>query len=68
MRHLYKSWQDKRPGWTRRVRWYKPELETEKIRLKFEDETGVKHEHFTNVEDAQKAFEAFKTSKRTLYQ
>lgn len=69
MRHLHKSWQDKRSGWTRRVRWYQynPGFEGIDIRLEFTDETGVKNEYFTDSDTAQHEFDAFKTDERQLY-
>lgn len=69
MRYLYKSWQDARSGWTRRVRWYQynPGFEDMDIRLEFTDETGVKNEYFTSAADAQKEFDSFKTGERQLY-
>lgn len=41
-RALHKSWQDKRPGWRRRVRWYRGS-EEDGIRLQFEETDGRTH-------------------------
>lgn len=56
MRTLHKSWQDKRPGWTRRVRWY----DGPEIRLCFEDQYGKQNKFYTNAADAQHDYDQFK--------
>jgi hypothetical protein len=62
MRSLHKAWQDKRPGWTRRVRWYQGEGHEVYgvIRLKFEDESGSWNAFFNCEADAQEAFNEFR--------
>ncbi len=55
-RYLHKSWQDKRPGWTRRVRWY----EGVPIRLNFIDQSwGEANLFFDTAEAAQEAYDRF---------
>lgn len=54
-RFLKKSWQDKRSGWTRRVRWY----EGETVRLQFEDDFGRCNRFFESKADAQLAYDNF---------
>ena len=58
VRAFRKSWQNKRPGWTRRVRWYEGGP-GEKIRLQFEDTLGKSNGFFTTAEEAQAAYDAF---------
>ena len=66
MRTRHKSWQNQRPGWTRRVIWYNPQTNSEQsIRLKFEDEHGSYNLYFGNAEKAQAAFDAFREGKST---
>lgn len=57
MRYFHKSWQDKRPTPTRRVRWYQGE---DDIRLQFEDEFGVINAVFSDEEAAQTTYDSFK--------
>lgn len=56
-RWLLKSWQNRRPGWTRRIRWYDG---TNDIRLEFTDEHGTHNMYFTldQREEAQREWEA----------
>jgi hypothetical protein len=61
MNTLHKSWQDKRPGWTRRVRWY--DRPDGSVRLCFENEFGKQNEYYDNANHAQSAFDAFKETK-----
>jgi hypothetical protein len=69
-RHYLKSWQDRRPAWTRRVRWYQgsrihvdgmtgPITEVDDIRLEFIDEFGRWNEFFGHREDAQRRYDLF---------
>lgn len=58
MRVYHKSWQDKRPGFTRRVRWYQG-LPGEKVRLNMEEYGEVWNEWFETPEAAQVAYDAF---------
>lgn len=57
MRSLHKAWQNKRPGWTRRVRWY--EGPGPDIRLEFQDEERKVNVFFDSHEEAQKWYDAF---------
>lgn len=63
MRIPIKSWQNKRPGWTIRVRWY--EGPDHDIRLQFESrdpaatDRDVKHKFYDNPAEAQADYEAF---------
>lgn len=59
MRHLHKSWQDKRPGWTRRVRWYESEVPNANIRLCFEEGDGRINRIYPDYVSAQADFNAF---------
>ena len=60
-RSYVKSWQDKRPGWTRRVRWYEgiigDDLPT--IRLEFTDTERRRNRFFTDRDEAQTAYDTF---------
>ena len=60
-RSLHKSWQNKRPGWTRRVRWYEMPLSDGgvSIRLNFIDEKGMANRFFDTREEAQTAYDGF---------
>lgn len=62
MRALHKAWQNRRPGWTRRVRWYEG---PEDIRLQFEDELGKANLIYERKVVATKAYEAFIAGKFT---
>lgn len=53
---LHKSWQDRRPGFTRRVRWYEG---PDDVRLQFEEFGDVWNRIFTDRGKAQLAWEAF---------
>jgi hypothetical protein len=57
MRALHKAWQDKRPGWTRRVRWFQGTGED--IRLEFTDEERKVNVFFDSPEEAQRWFDSF---------
>jgi hypothetical protein len=58
MNTLHKSWQDKRPGWTYRVRWYnRPDGG---VRLRFDDEHGVQDIDYHCADCAQRAYDQFK--------
>lgn len=61
MRSILKSWQDCRPGWTRRVRWYEPGVSGETIRLCFEDADGKANRLYAAELDAQADWECFKS-------
>jgi hypothetical protein len=57
-RAYHKGWQDKRPGFTRRVRW----LQGDDIRLEFIDPGGRVSLFFDGpdmIEDATEKYEAF---------
>ena len=54
---IYKSWQDKRPGWSYRVRWY---TDGNQHRLKFETPFGWDAKWYETKEDAQAAFDKFR--------
>jgi hypothetical protein len=58
MRSYHKGWQDKRPGFTHRVRWYQgpPGMS---IRLKFDTPQGKVSLFYDTEEAAQADFEAF---------
>lgn len=62
-RHLHKSWQNKRPGFEYRVRWYEPEFEHEDIRLDFITPQLRTNRYYKTAADAQVAFTAFRISK-----
>lgn len=64
MRHPYKSWQNKRPGWTRRVIWYEDD---NSIRLKFEDEYGRCSRFYDTVDEAQVEYDEFRDGKLTTF-
>jgi hypothetical protein len=60
-RFVIKSWQNQRPGWTRRVRWLEGAAD---IRLVFEDPDGIISLYFdgskSGVEEAQGMFDRFR--------
>ena len=60
MRSLHRSWQDKRPGWTRRIRWYSPGHPGQGIRLSLEDEYGMVNIYPADSIEAQALFDRFK--------
>ena len=63
MRTKYKSWQNRRPGWTRRVTSYRRDDESggwTDVRLCFEDESGKVNRYYSNLESSQVAFDAFR--------
>jgi hypothetical protein len=67
MRFLYKLWQDRRPGFTRRVRWYQPGDPAEPIRLKFEDAAhGEASRTYPTAAEAQAAYDAFCQGRLTV--
>jgi hypothetical protein len=62
VRTYRKSWQNRRPGWTRRVRWFEgPVAGDLSIRLCFEDyDEGRKLNRFyTSIAEARAAYETF---------
>lgn len=61
MRAFHKSWQNKRPGWTRRVRWYQQTLPYLSIRLNFIDfdEHRECNRFYTDRDEATRDYEAF---------
>ena len=62
MRAYHKSWQDKRPGFTKRVRWYQGQAgETLSIRLHFEDygEHRACNRFYTDHGEATRDYETF---------
>lgn len=64
-RSYHKGWQDKRPGWKKRVRWYQGrEGKTDSIRLNFTDELGSRNEFFNSVEEATVEYEKFIAGER----
>lgn len=65
MRHLYKSWQNRRPGFTRRVRWYQRDKPIGYagegvIRLCFEDDHGIVNMYYSEADTAQPDYDAFR--------
>lgn len=62
MRTKLKSWQNKRHGWTRRVRWYEGPTHgtSAPFRLNFEDEEGSFNALYTVEEEAQAAYDQFR--------
>lgn len=56
MRAYHKGWQNKRPGWTRRVRWLQG---PDDIRLEFTDETGKCNRIYKTKEEATVDYERF---------
>ena len=69
MRVYHKSWQDRRPEWRRRVRWFEGG-ESESIRLKFTDldEGRECNRFYTDRELATADYEAFIASEVTVSQ
>lgn len=67
MRSFHIGWQNIRPGFTRRARWYKPTAEAFErgypIRLNFEDESHSANLYYTTVEEAQADWDDFKADK-----
>ena len=62
MRAYHKSWQDKRPGWRRRVRWFEGRTgDSLSIRLNFcdMDEHRECNRFYVSREDATDDYEAF---------
>jgi hypothetical protein len=61
MRSYHKSWQDRRPGFTRRVRWYEGTTASGKpsIRLNMESMGEVWNEFFSDRDEATRVYEAF---------
>ena len=57
MRAYHKSWQDKRPGWTRRIRWLQGPGND--IRLELTDADGRVSLYPDNAEIAQEIFDDF---------
>jgi hypothetical protein len=67
MRFLYKLWQDRRPRFTRRVRWYQPTDPGETIRLTFEDAAhGEASRCYATATDAQRDYDAFREGRLTV--
>jgi hypothetical protein len=62
MNTLHKSWQNKRPGWTRRVRWYN--RADGQVRLCYEDDLGRYNVQYETPALAQAAFDQFKAGTR----
>jgi hypothetical protein len=60
MRVYTKSWQDRRPEWRRRVRWFEGQ-DPLSIRLKFTDldEGRERNGFYRDREEATRAYEAF---------
>lgn len=58
MRHLHRAWQDRRPGWTRRIRWYAGDVSG--IRLNLIDEDGEVNLYPDDEAHAAKLFDLFK--------
>jgi hypothetical protein len=65
MRQIHKSWQDKRSGWTRRVRWYEG---LDDIRLNFEDETGSVNRYYKTKDSAQADYDNFRQGNASVPQ
>lgn len=61
VRSYLKGWQDRRPGFTRRVRWYEGTTKSGKpsIRLNMESMGDVWNEFFSDHETARRVYEAF---------
>lgn len=71
MRSLHKSWQDRRPEWRRRVRWYEGRIgDALSIRLKFTDfaEGRECNRFYTDRDRATSDYEAFIASETTVKQ
>lgn len=66
MKGVHKRWQDRRSGWTRRVRWY--EGKPDDIRLKFEDADGSVSLFFTEQAQAQYCYDRFRRGDSTVQQ
>jgi hypothetical protein len=64
MRFLYKSWQDRRPRFSRRVRWYTTGCPSEPVLLKFEDANIG--EASRSYADAQPDYDAFCQGRLTV--
>ena len=67
-RVYYQGWQDQRPGWTRRVKWFRGETD---IRLNFCDlnerrECNVFYRGEDRVERATRDFDRFKAGTVTV--
>lgn len=54
-RYLHKSWQDKRSGFTRRVRWF----QGDRIRLEFITPERQSNQFFGLPDEAQTAYDKF---------
>jgi hypothetical protein len=54
MRGLYKSWQNHRPGWTRRIRWYNGDT----IRLQVDEREMINNVSQGYVEGKRQTYHA----------
>lgn len=64
MRYYHRGWQDKRPGWTRRIRWFAPtDGSTEGIRLNLVDEDGEVNIFPADADEATALMQKFKDGK-----
>lgn len=63
-RSLLKSWQDRRPAWSKRARWYKGSWDD--IRICFEDEHGITNRFYSDTAEAQQAYDDFRAGKFTV--
>lgn len=61
MRALHKAWQDRRPGFTRRVRWYEGRTIDGgvTIRLQMEEYGEVSNLFFNDRDEAQRVYDEF---------
>lgn len=57
-RWLHKSWQDRRPGWRRRVRWYRGEFDV-RLNIIDLDEGREANLFYRSEDDALAAYHAF---------
>lgn len=68
-RGLHKAWQDVRPGWTRRVRWYVGNsYDISPIRLNFVDPEGECNMYYHTPDQATVDYDAFKAGELTVMQ
>jgi hypothetical protein len=69
-RSYYKGWQDKRPGWRKRAKWFQVGLETTDIRINFVDldEGRECNRFYNNYEAAQADYGAFMVGHKTVLQ
>jgi hypothetical protein len=66
MRSYHKGWQNKRPGFTRRVRWLQGQV-IPPIRLEFMDEDGKMSDYYMDEATAQYDFDLFVEGKLSVH-